>query len=60
MRPVALLAATLAVLPGVFGESRKSAIVWFEDTVSDEVVQKAKHALEQAGGMITHSYEIIK
>jgi hypothetical protein len=60
MRPAALLAATLAVLPSALAGGKKSAIVWFDDNVSDEIVQKAKHAIEEAGGMITHTYEIIK
>lgn len=60
MRPATIIAATLAVLPTALAGGKKSAIVWFDDSVSDDFVKKAKHAIEKAGGMITHSYDIIK
>lgn len=58
MRPVTLAAAVLAVVPSVMA---KSAIVWFEDdSVTDEIIQGAKDAITKAGGVITHTYDIIK
>lgn len=62
MRFFPVLAAALAVAPGVFAvEQKKSAIVWFEDeSTPDSIVEECKDALKKAGGKITHVYSIIK
>ena len=58
MRAFGLLAASLAIVPGVLA---KSAIVFFEDkNTPDSVIQKAKDDIIADGGEITHEYTIIK
>lgn len=58
MRAFGLLAAALAIVPGVMA---KSAIVYFEDkNTPDSVIQQAKDDIIADGGEITHSYTIIK
>src|SRR6478609_8240491 len=62
MRPCALLATALALVPGVLGvDQSKSAIVWFDDpSTPDSVINEAKDSILKAGGKITHEYTIIK
>ena len=62
MRPFAYLVTALAVLPGAFAvDQKKSAIVWFDDaSTPDSIVNDAKNTIIQAGGKITHVYNIIK
>lgn len=62
MKPLALLATALAVLPGALAvDQKKSAIIWFENEhTPDSVVNEAKTAIIKAGGKITHVYSIIK
>ena len=62
MRPYALLATALALVPGVLGvDQSKSAIVWFDDpSTPDSVINEAKDSILKAGGKITHEYTIIK
>ena len=62
MRPFTYLVTALAVLPGAFAvDQKKSAIVWFDDaSTPDSIVNDAKNTIIQAGGKITHVYNIIK
>jgi len=40
--------------------SEKSIIVSFPATTRDDVVEKARYAIIEAGGMITHEYKLFK
>jgi hypothetical protein len=62
MKPLALLVAALAVVPGSLAvDQKKSAIIWFEDDrTPDSIVNEAKDSIIKAGGKITHVYKIIK
>lgn len=62
MRPFALITAALAVAPGASAVDRKkSAIIWFEnESTPDHIIDKARDAIKDAGGKITHMYSIIK
>jgi hypothetical protein len=40
--------------------SEKSIIVSFPATTREDVVEKARHAIIEAGGMITHEYKLFK
>ncbi|KAI5456285.1 hypothetical protein BGZ63DRAFT_367057 [Mariannaea sp. PMI_226] len=62
MRPFAFLTAALAVLPGVIAvDVTKSVIVWFEkDNTPASIINKAKKAITDAGGKITHVYDLIQ
>lgn len=62
MKPLAFLAATLAVLPGVMAvDVTKSVIVWFEkDNTPSSIINQAKKAITDAGGKITHVYDLIQ
>ncbi|KAH8593650.1 hypothetical protein B0O99DRAFT_626738 [Bisporella sp. PMI_857] len=52
---LALVGATMAVeLP------QKSVIVSYPNETPDSIIEQAKNAIKEAGGMITHEYKIIK
>lgn len=56
------LVAFLAVLPGALAvDQKKSAIIYFEDpNTPDSIVEQARQKVIDAGGKITHVYNIIK
>ncbi|KXH53247.1 hypothetical protein CSAL01_08268 [Colletotrichum salicis] len=62
MRPSTFLVAALAVVPGVLAvDQMKSVIVWANsDSVGDDIIQKAKQSIIDAGGQITHTYSLIR
>ncbi|WYZ37533.1 hypothetical protein EsH8_II_001039 [Colletotrichum jinshuiense] len=62
MRPSAFLVAALAVVPGVLAvDQMKSVIIWAKsESISDEIIQKAKQSIIDAGGQITHTYSLIR
>lgn len=39
---------------------QKQVIVSYPDNTPDSVLDKAKNAIKEAGGVITHEYKIIK
>jgi len=52
-------AMTLAL--GVLGvELQKQVVVYYPDETPDSVVNDAKDAIRQAGGVITHEFNLIK
>ncbi|KAK6226318.1 hypothetical protein QIS74_02365 [Colletotrichum tabaci] len=62
MRPSAFLVAALAVVPGVLAvDQMKSVIIWAQsDSISDDIIAKAKQSVIDAGGQITHTYSLIR
>ncbi|KAI9711215.1 MAG: hypothetical protein M1820_002202 [Bogoriella megaspora] len=40
--------------------SQKAVMVTYESDTPDSVIDKAKEAIEQAGGEITHTFKLIK
>ncbi|KAK1986051.1 hypothetical protein LZ30DRAFT_706946 [Colletotrichum cereale] len=62
MRPSAFLVAALAVVPGVLAvDQMKSVIIWAQsDSISDDIIAKAKQSIIDGGGQITHTYSLIR
>ncbi|UQC74106.1 uncharacterized protein CLUP02_00753 [Colletotrichum lupini] len=62
MRPSTFLVAALAVVPGALAvDQMKSVIVWAKtDSVGDDIIQRAKQSIIDAGGQITHTYSLIR
>ncbi|KAK1688548.1 hypothetical protein BDP55DRAFT_726441 [Colletotrichum godetiae] len=62
MRPSTFLVAALSIVPGVLAvDQMKSVIVWANsDSVGDDIIQKAKQSIIDAGGQITHTYSLIR
>lgn len=62
MKPSTFLVAALAVVPGVFAvDKMKNVIVWAQDeSITDAMLEKAKDAIIDAGGKITHVYTLIR
>jgi hypothetical protein len=62
MKPLTFLTATLAILPGVLAvDVTKSVIVRFEkDNTPSHIIDQAKKAITDAGGKITHVYDLIQ
>ncbi|CRG83217.1 hypothetical protein PISL3812_00568 [Talaromyces islandicus] len=51
----------LGLLQGVFAvESQKSVIISFPDNTPDSVILEAKKTITDAGGWITHEYNLFK
>lgn len=49
------VAVALAVTP-----AQKSVIISYPDNTPNSVLEQAKAAIKEAGGIITHEYQIIK
>ncbi len=61
MRPFSLLVAGLTLLSGVIAaDIQKSVIVTYPPETPDSIVDQAKKAVLDAGGIITHEYKLIK
>ena len=61
MRLIAFLIAALTVVSGAFAvDVQKSFIVSYQDDTPDSVVNEAKDKIINAGGVITHEYQLIK
>ena len=62
MKVLPQLAAFLAVLPGAVAvDQKKSAIIYFDNPdTPDSIVDQARQRVTDAGGKITHVYNIIK
>ncbi len=61
MRPSALVFAALAIFStAVAVDVRKSVIITYPPETPDSVLDQAKRAIEDGGGIITHEYQLIK
>ncbi|KAL1876864.1 hypothetical protein VTK73DRAFT_9094 [Phialemonium thermophilum] len=61
MRLVAFLVATLAVISGAFAvDVQKSVIITYPSGTPNSVVDQAKQAVRDNGGVILHEYHLIK
>ncbi|KAH7134812.1 hypothetical protein B0J13DRAFT_91445 [Dactylonectria estremocensis] len=62
MKFTTILAATLAIIPSALAvDQKKSVIVWYEDeSTPDSTINSAKQSIIDAGGKITHVYELIR
>ncbi|TLD28180.1 hypothetical protein PspLS_03186 [Pyricularia sp. CBS 133598] len=55
-----IIAALTLVSTGLAVEVKKQVIITYPSETPDSVVQKAKDTITESGGVITHSYDIIK
>jgi hypothetical protein len=61
MRLFSFFIAALTLLSGVIAvDIQKSVIVSYAPETPNSVVDQAKKAIEDAGGIITHEYTLIK
>ncbi|KAL2160114.1 hypothetical protein VTH06DRAFT_1769 [Thermothelomyces fergusii] len=61
MRLFTFLVATLTLLSGAFAaDIQKSVLITYPPETPDSVVEQAKKAVIEAGGIITHEYTLIK
>lgn len=61
MRLFAFLVATLTLFVSVIAlDIQKSVIISYPDATPDSVLDRAKEAIKQSGGVITHEYQIFK
>jgi hypothetical protein len=61
MRLFAILIAALTLLSGVIAvDVQKSVIISYPAETPDSVVDQAKKAIIEGGGLITHEYHLIK
>lgn len=61
MRLLALLVAALTIISGAIAvDVQKSVIITYPQNTPDSVLDQAKKAIEDAGGIITHNYQFIK
>lgn len=61
MRLFAILVTTLTFLSGAFAaDILKSILVTYPPETPNSVVEQAKKAVVDAGGIITHEYTLIK
>ncbi|KAK4111137.1 hypothetical protein N656DRAFT_734473 [Canariomyces notabilis] len=61
MRPFAFLLASLTLLSGVIAvDIQKSVLITYPAETPDSIVDQAKKAIVEAGGVITHEYTLIK
>jgi hypothetical protein len=62
MRPSTIFVAALAVVPGALAvDKMKNVIVWLEDdSLPMSIIEKAKNAIIDAGGKVTHDYSFIR
>ncbi|EEY17893.1 conserved hypothetical protein [Verticillium alfalfae VaMs.102] len=61
MKPSSFLVAALAIVPGAMAvDQMKNIIVWAQDdTTTDAMIEKAKSAIIDAGGKVTHIYSTL-
>lgn len=61
MKPSSFLVAALAIVPGAMAvDQMKNIIVWAQDdTTTDAMIEKAKSAILEAGGKVTHVYSTL-
>jgi hypothetical protein len=61
MRSFAFLLASLTLLSGVIAvDIQKSVLITYPAETPDSIVDQAKKAIVEAGGVITHEYTLIK
>ena len=61
MKLIAYLIATLALFCSVLAVDQQiSVLVTYPDDTADHIVDEAKQAIVNAGGVITHEYNLIK
>ena len=61
MKLVAFLLATLALLSSAIAvDLKKEVLITYPDEVDDWVVAEAKRVIVDAGGVITHEFNLIK
>jgi len=61
MKLVAFLLATLALFSGVIAvDLKKEVLITYPDDTADSVVEEAKQVISDAGGIITHEFNLIK
>lgn len=61
MKLLSFLLAALTLLAGVLAvDIQKSVIVTYPPETPDSIVNQAKKAVTDAGGVITHEYKLIK
>lgn len=62
MRPTTIFVAALAVVPGALAvDKMKNVIVWLEDdSLPMSMIERAKNAILDAGGKVTHDYTFIR
>ncbi|KAM0282826.1 hypothetical protein ACHAQH_002830 [Verticillium albo-atrum] len=62
MKPSSFLVAALAIVPGAMAvDQMKNVIVWAQDdSITDAMIDKAKSAIIDAGGKVTHIYSLIR
>jgi len=61
MRVFAFLIAALSLFAGIIAvDIQKSVIISYPAETPDSVVEQAKKAIIDGGGMITHEYNLIK
>lgn len=61
MKLTSLLVAALTVVSGAVAvDVQKSVIVSYPSETPDSIVDQAKQAIKDSGGVITHEYQLIK
>ncbi|EHA48291.1 hypothetical protein MCOR27_006109 [Pyricularia oryzae] len=55
-----IIAALTLVSTGLAVEVKKQVIITYPSETPDSVVQNAKDKITESGGVITHSYDLIK
>lgn len=61
MRLIAFLVAALTIVSGAFAvDVQKSVVITYPSNTPDSVLDQARHAIEESGGIITHEYHLIK
>ncbi|ROT40313.1 hypothetical protein SODALDRAFT_356283 [Sodiomyces alkalinus F11] len=62
MKPSTFLVAALSLVPGALAvDKMKNVIVWAQDeSITDSMLEKAKNAIIEAGGKVTHVYTLIR
>lgn len=62
MKPSTFLVAALSLVPGALAvDKMKNVIVWAQDdSITDSMLDKAKNAIIEAGGKVTHVYTLIR
>jgi hypothetical protein len=61
MRLFSFLIATLTLLgTAIAVDVQKSVVITYPDSTPDWVLEKAKTAIKDSGGVITHEYQFIR
>lgn len=61
MRVLALFVAVMAFVSSAVAVDRQmSVIISYASNTPDSVINRAKEAVREAGGIITHEYQLIK